>query len=260
MNVALLHLPDRPMAQELAHEFEFGATQRGLAVTDHVDAETDIVVAIGGDGTVLEAVRNALEHDVPVLGINVGHVGYLAAADPSQLDDALDLIAGGTWDESSRMTIEVTCGDTTVIGLNDVVIEKVVSQHAVRIALAIDGRHFTTYRADGIVVATPTGSTAYAFSAGGPMIDPELEAIVVTPVAAHNLFAPTVLFASTSRLTFTSQGDREVRVNVDGREVATVGGDAEIVVRGSGRPARFVVPWERPFDQVVREKFGLDSD
>ena len=260
MRVALFHHPDRPSVEKLADRFEVAAKERNVAITDEPDAGTDVIVAIGGDGTVLEAVRHALAHDVPVLGINGGNVGYLAAVDAAQIEDALDLIASGKWEESSRMTIEVTCEGSTIVGLNDVVIEKAVSQHAVSIALAVGDRHFTTYRADGIVVATPTGSTAYAFSAGGPMIDPELEAIVVTPVAAHNLFAPTVLFSPTSTLTFVSQHARRVRINVDGREAATVAGGVEITVRKSSQPARFVVPWDRPFDQVVREKFGLGGD
>ncbi len=169
------------------------------------------------------------------------------------------MLNAGDHRESTRMTVHATWPGGEAIGLNDVVVEKVVSQHAVRISLDVDGRHFANYRCDGLVFATPTGSTAYAFSAGGPMVDPELEGLVVTAVAPHNIFAPALVLAASVRLRCRGAGDRPVRVNVDGIEVAVLepGVDVEIT-RGEPR-VRFVVPWDKPFDQVVREKFGLDG-
>jgi NAD+ kinase len=263
MKLAVLPHPERNQAADVAAEVRRLAAERGLAVGG-IDAsgvvDGDVIVPVGGDGTVLHAVRHALAADVPILGINVGHIGYLTAADPDGLEEVLDAIAAGRCEESTRMTIAARWQGGSAVGLNDVVLEKVISQHTVRITLDVGGRRFTTYRADGVVVATPTGSTAYAFSAGGPMLDPELEAFVVTPVAAHNLFAPTVLFAPDAGLTFSAGGGRRVRVNVDGRELTTLEPGEEVVVGPGERPARFLEPWPRPFDQVVREKFRLDGD
>ena len=261
MRIALVVHPDRQEAAAVADDLRAGARQRGMEVVDarRIDGDISVVVAVGGDGTMLEAVRHAQGAGVPVLGINVGHVGFLAAVDPARAGDALDALATGSYRLSKRMTLEAEWDRHTAVGINDVVVEKVVSQHAVRVALRVDGRHFTTYRADGLVIASPTGSTAYAFSAGGPMVDPEMEALLVTPVAAHNLFAPTVLFGQLTELELTSLTDRQVRVNVDGREAAVLDPGEPLVVRRGARPATFVVPWPRPFTDVVREKFRLDD-
>ncbi len=262
MRIAVVVHPDRPAARVLAGDLAAAARALGSEVVaeDGIDPDTDVVIAVGGDGTVLRAVALAHAVDAPVLGVNVGHVGFLAAVDPDRIGEALGVLAGGSFGLSDRMTLEVWWEGGRAVGINDVVIEKVVSQRAVRLALRVDGRHFTTYRADGLVLASPTGSTAYAFSAGGPVVDPELEALLVTPVAAHNLFAPTVLFGGATVLEVESTDGREVRVNVDGWEAGVVEAGVPLHVRRGERPARFVVPWPRPFTDVVRDKFHLAQD
>lgn len=262
MKLTLVVHPDRPEAQALATEVADGARALAMEVGGESDIgpNVDVVVAVGGDGTVLRAVELAHDADLPVLGINVGHVGFLAAVEPSRIAEALEILAAGTYGLSNRMMLEVSWAGTAAVGINDVVVEKVVSQRAVRLALRVDGRHFTTYRADGLVIAAPTGSTAYAFSAGGPVVDPELEALLVTPVAAHNLFTPTVLFGPDTILEVESSDGREVRVNVDGREAGVVAAGTALSIRRGPRPARFVVPWPRLFTDVVRDKFRLDKD
>ncbi len=267
MKLGLVVHPERGGARAVADDAAAAAVELGMSVEDvtpgaagELDAAgADLLVAIGGDGTVLQAARLALEADVPILGVNMGHVGYLAAVEPQRLREALEVLAGGDWVESRRMTVTASWAGGTATGLNDVVVEKVVSQHAVRILLDIDDRHFTTYRCDGLVIATPTGSTAYAFSAGGPMLDPELAGLVITPVAPHNVFAPTLVLPAGSQLRATAAGDRPVRVNVDGREVVGLDPGEPVEVGEGSAAIRFVVPWPRPFNQVVREKFGLDS-
>ncbi len=261
MKLALVVHSMRDEARRVADELTGHAVGLGMEVVEAEDGMegVDVVVAIGGDGTVLRAARLAWQADVPVLGVNVGHIAYLAAADPADAARALDVLAAGEHRESTRMTVAASWPGGRDAGLNDVVVEKVVSGHAVQISLDVDGRHFANYRTDGLVFATPTGSTAYAFSAGGPMVDPELAGLVVTPVAAHNFFAPTLVLAATTVLTCRGSGGRPVRVNIDGREVAVLGPGVPVEIRRGDRPVRFVVPWDRPFDQVVREKFGLDG-
>ncbi len=261
MRLALVLHSTRDEARTVADELTARAGERGMevVVAGEDAAGADVVVAVGGDGTVLRAAALAHAADVPVLGVNVGHIAYLAGADPSEVGRAVDILAAGTYDVSTRMTVAATWPGGTAVGLNDVVVEKVVSGHAVQIALEVDGRHFAVYRCDGLVFATPTGSTAYAFSAGGPMVDPELEALVVAPVAAHNFFAPNLVLTASTVLRCHGAAGRPVRVNVDGRPVAKLDPDVPVVIRRGDRPVRFVVPWPRPFDQVVREKFGLDG-
>ena len=206
--------------------------------------QADVVVAVGGDGTMLEAVRVALEADLPVLGVNAGHVGFLTRVEPGRLDAALDALAAGGWAESRRMTLCARVrGRPDAVGLNDVVVEKAVSQHVVKISVVVGEERLVSYRADGVVVATPTGSTAYTFSAGGPLVDPELEALVVTAVAPHNLFARPIVFRPEVVLRLTVDDDRPARVNVDGRTLAVLAPGEEVEVSRGERagPLRRVV-------------------
>jgi 23S rRNA (cytidine1920-2'-O)/16S rRNA (cytidine1409-2'-O)-methyltransferase len=220
--------------------------------------EADVVVAVGGDGTMLEAVRVAVEADLPVLGVNAGHVGFLTRVEPGRLDAALDVLAVGGWAESRRMTLcALVAGRPHAVGLNDVVVEKAVSQHVVKISVVVGSERLLSYRCDGVVVATPTGSTAYTFSAGGPLVDPELEALVLTAVAPHNLFSRPIVFRPEVALRLTVDDDRPARVNVDGRTLAVLAPGEQVEVRRGERTARFVEPWPRHFAVSVRERFHL---
>jgi NAD+ kinase len=274
VRLALVVHPDRESAAALAADLVRRAAARGIQVTalaqdagrvpgtllrvpDEPPA-ADVVVAVGGDGTMLEAVRVALEADLPVLGINAGHVGFLTRVEPGRLEPALDALAAGQWAESRRMTLQARVpGRPDAVGLNDVVVEKAVSQHVVKISVVVGDKRLVSYRADGVVVATPTGSTAYTFSAGGPLVDPELEALVVTAVAPHNLFARPIVFRPEVALRLTVDDDRPARVNVDGRTLAILAPGEQVEVERGERAARFVELWPRHFAVSVREKFHL---
>ncbi len=133
-----------------------------------------------------------------------------------------------------------------------------MSQRLVQIDVAINDHYFTSYRADGLIVATPLGSTAYSLSAGGPVLDPTLDALILTPVAPHSLLSRSIVLAPDARLRLTVVLDRDVRVNLDGREAVVLGeGDSIVVTRGE-RPIRFLSLGEHPFPQAVRRQFGLD--
>ncbi|MDE0375870.1 MAG: NAD(+)/NADH kinase [bacterium] len=217
----------------------------------------DLVVAIGGDGTVLKAVRLGRGSGAPVCGINDGRLGYLAEALPDDLPAFLDRMAAGAWLTSERMLLAASInGAPPTIGLNDVVVEKVENQRTVRLAISIDGEPFINYPADGVVVATATGSTAYNLSAGGPLIDPALEVMVMTPVAPHYLFSRAMVFPPHHRLRFEVMEDRPAGVGVDGREVAIMRPGDWIEVEGAGHVtfARFA---ERSFPASVKQKFSL---
>ncbi|MFQ5948367.1 MAG: NAD(+)/NADH kinase [Acidimicrobiia bacterium] len=274
MKLALVVHPSRPKAVDVATRLVEEADRRGVAVTaSEADAsrvagttrrpraeagDADAVIAVGGDGTVLEAVRVALHADLPVLAINAGHVGFLAEIEPDRISEALDLLLAGQYTESNRMTLAAHLpGREPVDGINDVVVEKVVSQHVVRIAVAVGGEHFANYRPDALIVASPTGSTAYTFSAGGPLIDPELKAVALTAVAPHDLFARPIVFRPDVTLRLTVVDSRPVRVNVDGRPIDTLDEGEWIEVTKGSRPARFISFWPRNFAGVVKEKFQL---
>jgi len=273
MKLGLVVHPDRENAAELAAVVVAAAKSHGLEVearpedADRVPGAArcrdgftacDAVIAVGGDGTMLEAVRIALGADLPILGVNAGHVGFLAEVDPSLIDDAIGALVAGDYRESHRMTLTAHLPDGSVVtGLNDVVAEKTVSQHTVRVTVSVGEERLVGYRADAVIVATPTGSTAYNFSAGGPLVDPELEALVVTAVAPHNLFGRPIVFRPSARLELTVEGERDARLNVDGRQVADLApGDAVFVVKGASA-ARFIRLTPRHFAAAVREKFHL---
>ncbi|HUU62210.1 MAG TPA: NAD(+)/NADH kinase [Acidimicrobiia bacterium] len=274
MKLALIVHPDRDSAAELAARLVAGAARRGIRVTaEPADAarvpgtsvrppgsplDADAVVAVGGDGTVLEAVRVALAADLPVLGINAGHLGFLTRVEPGLLEEALDALSAGGWAESSRMTLSArVAGKPPVVGLNDVVVEKAVSQHVVKISVTVGAERLVSYRADAVVVATPTGSTAYTFSAGGPLVDPALEALVITAVAPHNLFARPIVLRPDQHLRLTVDDDRPARVNVDGRTLSVLAPGGQVEVTRGERSARFIELWPRNFAVAVREKFHL---
>lgn len=237
------------------------AADRGMATTRiGLDSrgDIDVVIGIGGDGTLLEAAQIAHAHDLPVAGVNLGTVGYLTEFEPEDPDRLLDAVLDESHVEHGRMTLEATHGGGSWHGINDVVLEKVVTQRVVTIAVTVNGAYFTTYRADGIIVATPLGSTAYSLSAGGPVLDPTLEALVVTPVAPHSLLSRSIVLHPETDIEFEVGSDRPVRINLDGREAATVDPGGLIHVRKGRRPVRFVSGGGEVFPQAVRKQFGLD--
>jgi NAD+ kinase len=274
MRIALVLHPNRDSSSEIAAKVAAAAAERGIEVTvseldasrvpsatprgQDADLDADFIVAVGGDGTVLQAARMARISGIPILGINAGTVGFLAEADPSRIGDALDSLRDGNHRISPRMTLRAELPDgTTVDALNDVVVEKVVSQHVVSITVSVGGQKLAEYRSDAIIVATPTGSTAYTFSAGGPLVDPELDSLVMTAVAPHNLFGRAIVFGAAVTLDLLVSSDRPARVNVDGRAQADLSpGDMVRVARGPD-PVRLVRLSPSNFARTVKEKFHL---
>jgi NAD+ kinase len=155
------------------------------------------------------------------------------------------------------MTVTATVNGKSVTGVNDVVVEKVDSQRLIHLDVSVDGAHFLTYRADGLIIATPTGSTAYSFSARGPLVDPVLGALILTPVAAHSLFDRTLVLSPETRLTIEVVRDRPVKVTVDKTGMGNLGEGDRVEVEQGQRPVRFVRLRRRPFSKLLTDKFGL---
>ena len=274
MRIAIVPHGDRPRSIQLAKDLIKAARQCGIdVVASAIDAsaidmeptildmstKVDLIVAIGGDGTVLKAVRVGLRTGAPVYGINAGHLGFLAEGEPADLDQTVTRFVEGQWTTSDRMMIQASInGQQTVVGLNDVVIEKVESQSTVRLAVAVDDEPFITYTADGVVLATSTGSTAYSLAAGGPLVDPEVDAIVMTPVAPHSLFSRSLVFPPERTLRFEVLDDRRVGVTVDGLEVETVDPGGVITVGRADQRITFVSLSGRSYPATVKQKFSLE--
>lgn len=221
------------------------------------DGGPDMVLAVGGDGTMLAAVQNAVAWDVPVLGFNLGTLGFLTEAEPADVAEVVKRLATGDFEIEQRLTVAASIGERRAVGVNDVVVEKIDSTRLVSLAVVIDGDEFATYRADGLIVATPTGSTAYTFSAGGPIVDPHVEALVLTPVASHSLFDRPFVLPGDAEIAVTVQTDRLVRVNVDKTDLGQLSEGQTVKIEKGERPARFVTFGTTSFPGLVREKFQL---
>lgn len=224
-----------------------------------VEGETvpDMIVAVGGDGTMLAAVRRSLAWDVPVLGFNLGTLGFLTVAEPDEVETIVRRVLAGDYEIEERSTVSATIDEVSATGLNDVVVEKIDSTRLVGLDVLIDGEPFVTYQADGLIVATATGSTAYSFSAGGPLVDPRVRGLVLTPVASHSLFDRSLVLPDDSEIEVRVSRDRMVRVHVDKKDIGELGeGDRVLITRGE-RAARFVTLDEQAFPGLVRNKFRL---
>ncbi len=214
------------------------------------------VVAVGGDGTVLEGAVHALDRAAPLVGINVGRVGFLAEVEPDGLERLIDLLSADDIPTTPRMGIRARLGDAEAVGLNDVVVQKTDGQHMVGVDVGVDGERFLTYRADGVVVSTPTGSSAYTLSAGGPLIDTRVGAFVVTPVAPYSLFRSSVVLDPGVVITCTVIHDRAASVAVDGRDLGIAApGDTVRITRGPEIP--FVDPTRRSYPETLKRKLRL---
>ncbi len=232
-----------------------------LAVDDEEFASgIDLLLSLGGDGTMLRAVQFAAPNNVPILGVNVGQLGYLTEVLPDQLESALDSWRDGQLVEEQRMLLEVEFVGSdrpNELALNEVVLDRAESGHTVAVAAAIGDAHFTTYLADGLIVATPTGSTAYSLSAGGPIVEPDFECLVVTPVAPHMVFDRSLVLKPSTTVKFTVSGHRSGVVAVDGRRVTELLPGQTMICRAATRRLRLLTKGQRNFHGILKEKFGL---
>jgi len=210
---------------------------------------TDVVVVLGGDGTFLRAVRGVAEIDVPILGINLGKVGFLSKAEAHELETVLALVVAGDYRIDERMALEarILRGDQPLdrdrhVALNDIVVARGSLARVCRLDIAIDGTHLATFLADGLVVASPTGSTGYSFSAGGPIVDPVSRNIIITPIAAYLSAFRSVVVGPRQVVRCTVVDAYEALASIDGREDVTLRVGDVVEVRAMDRPIRFVEP------------------
>lgn len=235
----------------------------GLEAAEEQDA-LDVVLSFGGDGTFLRAARLARAVDAPILGVNVGRIGFLAEVDPETIDTALDTVLAGQYALEERSTLEVCVRDADGTeaasgwALNDVAVEKAARERLVRLEVAIGTTPFANVAADAVIVATSTGSTAYALSAGGPIVNPTLDAMLIAPVAPHSLFDRTVVTDLSDVVTVRVASDQDgAVVATDGLLPVKVGPGATVEVRGSQRPVRIARLGPPAFFARVRRTFRL---
>jgi NAD+ kinase len=227
-------------------------------------AGLDLAVSLGGDGTILRTVELVAKEGVPVLGVNIGHLGYLTELEPAQLPEALERFLSGDHSIEERMMLAIdvdarsgSLQSGSLLALNEASIEKAGPGHTIHAAVSIDDTFFTSYAADGLIVATPTGSTAYAFSVRGPIVSPRQRALILTPVSAHMLFDRSLVLDESERVRVELMDDRPAVLTVDGRELGTMGRGDAISCSAAPYAARFVTFERRDFFKIVKTKFGL---
>jgi NAD+ kinase len=229
---------------------------------DHFADGLDVAVSLGGDGTMLRTVELVAGSGIPVIGINVGQLGYLTEVDPDGARMAIKRFLSGAYEIEERMLLSARIEGTESsehVALNETVIEKTPSGHTVRLAVSVDGEYFTTYAADGLIVATPTGSTAYSFSARGPIVAPMHRCLVLTPVSPHMLFDRTLVLDPHSTLHLEVVGHRPATVSADGRNLGTLRPGDAVTCTASPRTARLVTFGEHDFLAILKSKFGLSD-
>lgn len=231
---------------ECLHDEDFG-----LGILDN-PPKADFCLVLGGDGTILTACRKLLDTGIPVLGVNFGHLGYLATAEPEEMREALEKVLDGQFYYEERISVKAKFGDEVYSGLNEAVIFR-GAPHLIDVSININGQEADSIHADGILAATPTGSTAYNLSAGGPIIVPTAENLVITPICAHSLSARPIVVGKSDVITFTSRSTAEL--SVDGQDVGKIhaGDSLEITV---GEKIKLIRLKENAFFKTLRKKLS----
>lgn len=252
----------RVLAEE-APELDPACYSRVVAPGPRAAAGTELVLVLGGDGTLLRAAELARMADVPILGVNLGRVGFLAGADSDALGEAVDAVIEERYHIDERMTVEVTAklGNRTLANtwaLNEASVEKSSRERILDVVLEVDGHPVSGFGCDGVLCATPTGSTAYAFSAGGPVVWPEVQALMVVPSNAHALFARPLVVSKDSlvALEVDQQGHPAV-LCCDGQRTFDLPAGARVEVVVADRPVRLVRLRDAPFTDRLVWKFSL---
>lgn len=224
---------------------------------------TDVLVVLGGDGTFLRGARAVVETGTPILGVNLGKIGFLSKVEAEGLDRVLGLLVAGAFRIEERMALEgriVRAGAirSTHLALNDVVVARGALARVCRLDVSIDDSHLATFIADGLVVASPTGSTGYSFSAGGPIVAPESRNLIVTPIAGYLSAIRSIVVEPTRVVRCHVQEAHEALVSIDGREDIPIAVGDVVEVRAIAAPVRFVEPeGSMPFWDLVRRKVDL---
>lgn len=219
----------------------------------------DVVIALGGDGTILRTARALKNFSVPILGVNIGNLGFLAAVEFSKLDEAVKALINGEYDVEERMmikcTIEGSSETKSYFALNDVVISKGTLSRIVKYKINVDNDYYTSFNADGVIISTPTGSTAYALSAGGPIIYPTLNLIEITPICPHSPGMRTIVLDSRNNVRITiEKGKESVFLTVDGQEAFQLEDEDKVLIHSSDLKCKVIRLKDYNYFDVLRTK------
>jgi len=251
----LVFLPDELKGQEKLNGLEFMKCKEIKGI--------DYGLVLGGDGTIIQASRTYIEHEIPLLGINLGNLGFLAEIELADLEEALEALDKGEFIIEDRMMIcaKHDHGKMLGIALNDIVISRQSISRMIGFDVHVNNQYVNSYRADGVIISTPTGSTAYNLSAGGPIISPNNEVIVMTPICPHSLTARSIVLSGEDeiKLTFRHAKNKHVDdliVTVDGQEATRIYKDDSIVIRKASQKVELMRLVKNNFFEILRRKLS----
>lgn len=250
------------VSSDLAHHLSPELLSR-CKVRDDVEFEklADMVITFGGDGTLLAAARLLMGTDVPIMGINVGKLGFLAEFSMAELDDAIDSVITGAYRVVDRTTVEVEFGSIRTAALNEVLLERSSKARMISVRTWVDDHHVADYRADGVIVATPTGSTAYSLAAGGPIIAPSTNSLCITPIAPHTLTLRPLIINDTSEVRMHLLSDAaQGQVVADGRILGTVTSGESVTIRKGSKLVKLVKRIGSTYYDLLRQKLLWAAD
>lgn len=260
--------PFRPETLAAAEVARAELAERGIeACTECEEGPVEAVIVLGGDGTMLRAARIARASGAPLLGVNMGHVGFLAELERDDVAHAVDRLASGSFWVEERRTVEVEVHqpDGSVQhgwAMNEATVERSELLRSLDVAIGVDSRPLTSFGCDGVVISTPTGSTAHAFSGGGPVVWPDVDALVMVPLAAHALFARPLVVAPSSFFVIEvlEYSPAEGLVVLDGSESIPVQRGGRVIVRLGEASVKLARTSDAPFTERLVRKFGLPID
>lgn len=230
---------------------------------DQLGKSADIAISLGGDGTTISTCRRLAPFNTPVLGINLGHLGFISALEKDDIDGFKKIITGD-YKIEERMLLDVTIKklsgeEKTLVAMNDAVISRGTNAHIIELNLSAGDSEVSKFPADGVIIATPTGSTAYSLSAGGPVVEPGMNAIIITPICPHTMHIRPMIFSGNGDIKiFLSKKDKTSAVlSADGQEAVSIEQEDVVIIKKSDQKARLVRIKERSFYDVLRKKLVI---
>ena len=261
--IRLFWVKGNQAAADCARKAEKHLTEKGITVLcddTRPERPPELVITFGGDGTLLSGARVALRYDIPLVGINLGTVGFLTEEEPGRLTEALDKILEGKYRIEERSLLEalhVRTGKTSV-ALNDIVMTRGGFARLIRVECRVNDEEYGSFTADGLIVATPTGSTGYSLSAGGPIVEPDMSCMIITPVCAHSLqhYSGVVSDRSVIRLYLSKEKYQSAMLQVDGQNMEALQPGDEVIIQGAGQRIRLLRLYPYQFFTVIRKKLS----
>jgi NAD+ kinase len=223
---------------------------------DSVCEKSDFLVSIGGDGTLISTARRSFRYNKAILGINLGTLGFLTSVTPNLLDDFLDDFLDDKYEIDQRMMIKSELNLKSSLAFNDIVIKGKSISHMVKIDGLVDGQKFNSYFGDGLIISTPTGSTAYNLSSGGPIVYPLTEAFIVTPISPHSLTQRPLVLPANFEISFMAKTPQGAVVIIDGQDIYELNNNETIKIKIASKKAKLIRPKNRDYFKVLNEKLN----